>query len=445
MPGAGVRVERSGPSSISPQTKGSASVRDIRITTLANGLRVATDHIPTVESVSVGVWVGSGTRCESFEKNGVAHLLEHMVFKGTPQRSALDIAEQIEAAGGHMNAYTSRESTAYYVKILKEDVGLAVDVLADILQNSLFDEDELRRERTVVLQEIAQVHDTPDDLIFDNYQEAAYPGQPLGRPVLGATDTVRDMPRAAIVGYLGEYYRAGAMLLVAAGNIEHDILVALAEAKFGNLPKGGRAVPEPASYVGGEARDVRDLEQVHLALGFQGVSLGDDDFHTISVMSSLFGGGMSSRLFQEIRERRGLAYTIDTFVSCYADNGLFGVYAGTSEQDVAELVPVLCDEIAKLADTVRDEEVARARAQLRSGVLMSLESTSARCEQVAQHLLVYGRVVPIEEIVAKVNAVEAADVARLARRIFATAPTLAAVGPLRRLEPLDTLRRRLAA
>jgi predicted Zn-dependent peptidase len=420
-------------------------LRDIRITTLDNGLRVATDHVPTVESVSLGVWVGAGTRFEAPEVNGVAHVLEHMVFKGTPRRSAREIAEHIEATGGHMNAYTSRESTAYYVRILKDDVALATDVLADILQHSLFDEDELRRERTVILQEIAQVHDTPDDLIFDNYQAAAFPGQPLGRPVLGDAEIVRGLPRAALLGYRDAHYRADAMLLAAAGNIEHDAFVALAQAKFGGLPRSAANRPVQARYVGGESRDDRDLEQVHLALGFHGVSLSDPDFHCASIMSNVLGGGMSSRLFQEIRENRGLAYTIDTFVSCYADDGLFGIYAGTSETDVAELVPVLCEEIARLADTVREEEVARARAQLRAGVLMALESTSARCEQVAQHLLFYGRVIPIEEIVAKVDAIDVAAVARLARRIFATPPTLAAVGPLGRLEPLDALGRRLAA
>jgi predicted Zn-dependent peptidase len=288
-------------------------LRDIRITTLANGLRVATDFLPTVETVSLGVWVGAGTRFETPEVNGVAHLLEHMLFKGTTARNAREIAEHIEAVGGHMNAYTSRECTAYYVRILKEDAVLAVDVLADILQHSLFDAAELQRERTVILQEIAQVNDTPDDLVFDNYQACAFSGQPLGRPVLGDAAHVRDMPRSAILDYLGTHYHAGSMLLVAAGNLEHDRLVALAEAKFGGLPSGQSIVPERAHYVGGEIRDPRDLEQVHLALGFRGVSLTDDDFHAVSVMSNLFGGGMSSRLFQEIREKRGLAYSIDTF------------------------------------------------------------------------------------------------------------------------------------
>ena len=418
---------------------------DIRITTLANGLRVATDYVPTVESVSLGVWVGAGTRFEAADVNGVAHMLEHMLFKGTGRRSAREIAEHVEAVGGHMNAYTSRESTAYYVRILKDDVALAVDVLADILQHSLFDPDELRRERTVILQEIAQVHDTPDDLIFDNYQSVAFAGQALGRPVLGDAAIVRDLPRTAILDYLGAHYRADTMLLVAAGNIEHDALVALAEAKFGALTARSAPTPLAATYVGGELRDERDLEQVHLALGFRGVSLVDPDFHAVSVMSNLLGGGMSSRLFQEIREKRGLAYSIDTFVSCYTDNGLFGIYAGTSEADVAELVPVLCEEIARLADTVSEDEVARARAQLRAGVLMALESTSSRCEQVAQHLLFYGRVIPVEEIVARVDAVTPADVARLARRVFSSPPTLAAVGPLARLEPLDMLGRRIAA
>ncbi|MEK9661680.1 MAG: pitrilysin family protein, partial [Alphaproteobacteria bacterium] len=227
-------------------------MRDIRITTLANGLRVATDYVPTVETVSLGVWVGAGTRYETASVNGVAHLLEHMLFKGTARRDALAIAESIEAVGGHMNAYTSRESTAYYVRILKEDVALAVDVLADILQHSLFDADELRRERTVILQEIAQVHDTPDDLVFDNYQALAFAGQPLGQPVLGNAAYVRDMPREAILDYLGAHYRAGTMLLVAAGNVDHDALVTLAGAVFGDLPAGDRPVAATAHYVGGE-------------------------------------------------------------------------------------------------------------------------------------------------------------------------------------------------
>jgi predicted Zn-dependent peptidase len=263
--------------------------------------------------------------------------------------------------------------------------------------------------------------------------------------VLGDPAVVRNMSRDAVLGYFGMHYRAGSMLLVAAGNVAHETMVALAEEHFGSLPAGERDTLDGARYAGGEIRDERSLEQVHLALGFRGVSLKDEDFHAVQVMSNLFGGGMSSRLFQEIREKRGLAYTIDSFVSCYTDDGLFGIYAGTSEDDVAELVPVLCDEINALADSVSDTEVARARAQLRSSVLMALESTSARCEQVAQHLLVYGRVLPVEEIVARVEAVEPADVGRAARRIFGTPPTLAAVGPLHRLESLDAIDRRLAA
>jgi predicted Zn-dependent peptidase len=420
-------------------------MRDIQITTLANGLRIVSDRMPTVESVSLGVWVRAGTRYEQPQVNGVAHLLEHMVFKGTKRRSAREIAEEIEAVGGNINAYTSRESTAYYAKVLRGDAELAVDVLADILQHSLFDDTELGRERSVVLQEIGQAQDTPDDVVFDHFQSTAFPDQPLGRPVLGKSEIVAALPRDAVVGFRDEHYRTPRMVVAAAGNIEHDQLIDYAQRAFGALQNGGDATSQEAVFNSGERRENRDLEQIHMVLGFRGAPIGTPEFYTLSVLSNLLGGGMSSRLFQEIREERGLVYSIDTFMSAFADTGLFGVYAGTGTGQVGELVPVLCDQITGLADSLREEEVTRARTQLKSSLLMALESTGARCEQVAQHMLVFGRVMPIEEMVARIDAIDAEQIGALAQKIFAAPPVLAAVGPLENLESYDTLARRLAA
>ena len=413
------------------------------MTELANGVRILTDHMASVESVSLGAWFGVGTRNEAPEVNGVAHLLEHMAFKGTKRRGPADIAEEIEAVGGHLNAYTSREQTAYYAKVLKDDVGLAVDILGDILQNSTIDEQELTRERTVVLQEIGQVADTPDDIIFDLFQETAYPAQALGRPVLGRAEVVGEMTRGTIVDFVEANYGGGQLVFSAAGNVDHEALVAEVEAGFGALASKQPAAVEPARYVGGELREERDLEQVHLILGFPGIAYHDPDFYAQQVFSMLLGGGMSSRLFQEIREKRGLVYSIYSFASAYHDGGLLGIYAGTGEQEVAELVPVVCEELAKLADADLEAEVTRSRTQLKSGLLMSREGTSSRCEQMAQHMLVYGRVMSVEEIVAKVDAVDPDSVRRVVKRLLAETPTLTALGPLSQLEPYDTLCGRL--
>ena len=362
----------------------------VQITPLANGLRVVSDPVDHVETASVGLWVDVGARCETEETNGLSHLLEHMAFKGTERRSARDIAEEIEAVGGHLNAYTSRETTAYYAKVMKEDVPLALDLLADILQHSTFDAEELERERAVVIQEIAQVNDTPDDLVFDRFQETAYPDQPIGRTILGPPELVGSYSREALAAYMGAHYRAARMVLVGSGRVDHDALVQAAEAAFTKLPEGPVAVPAAAVYSGGDCRIARDLEQAHLLIGFDGLSYDDEDFYALQVMSTLLGGGMSSRLFQEIRERRGLAYSVFTFASSYADGGIFGVYAGAGEDELVELIPVMADELAGACATVGDEEVARARAQLKAGLLMSLESTQARAERLGRHILLFG-------------------------------------------------------
>jgi predicted Zn-dependent peptidase len=416
----------------------------VHLTVLPNGMRVVTDRMDAVETVSLGVWVDVGTRHEPAAINGVAHLLEHMAFKGTERRSALAIAEEIEAVGGHLNAYTSREHTAYYAKVLKDDAPLALDILADILQHSVFDPSELDRERAVILQEIGQANDTPDDVIFDLFQERAYPDQPMGRPVLGRPEIIQSIDRASVAGYLSRNYAASNMVLAAAGKVDHDALVAQAERAFAGLPHLGAAKTEPARYVGGELREQRDLEQVHVVLGFAGVDYTDEDHYAASVLSTALGGGMSSRLFQEIREKRGLVYSVYSFAHGYRDTGLFGVYAGTGPDEVAELIPVMCDEIRKIADGLDPAELKRARAQLKAGILMSLESTSSRCEHLAQHLLVYNELLDVPDLVARIEAVDNEAVRRVARRVMATRPTFTALGQVGRIEHFDRIVARFA-
>jgi predicted Zn-dependent peptidase len=411
--------------------------------TLGNGLRIVTDKIDTVATVSLGLWVDVGTRHEPAKVNGVAHFLEHMAFKGTERRSALAIAEEIEAVGGHLNAYTSRESTAYYAKVLKDDVALALDILADILQHSTFEPEELERERAVILQEIGQAHDTPDDIIFDYFQECAFPAQAMGRPVLGSPDIIRKLTRKSVIGYLRDHYGASRMVLSAAGNLDHDRFVALADKLLGGMPAERAVRTEPARYAGGEHREGRDLEQLHLVLGFPGIDLADPDYYAASVLSTAFGGGMSSRLFQEVREKRGLVYSIYSFAHSYRDGGLFGIYAGTGEDEAAELLPVLCDEARKLDDGFAPGELARAKAQMRAGLLMSLESTSARCEQMAQHMLIHGTPFDPDDIVRRIEAVDDAAIARVVARWKSAPPTLTALGPVKRLEDFARLEARL--
>ncbi len=416
---------------------------NIQVTTLASGLTVATDHMPGVETASLGVWVNAGTRHEHPEINGVSHMLEHMAFKGTRRRTAQAIAEEMDAVGGHLNAYTSREHTAYYAKVLKEDVGLAVDIIADILQHSTFEAEELAREQEVVVQEIGQALDTPDDIIFDHFQATAYPGQALGRPVLGTTELVRGMSRDVLFGYMRENYSGRRMILSAAGNVEHERIVALADKLFDALPPDRPLIEQAAAYAGGDYREDRDLEQVHVMLGFDGVGYQDPDFYAASVLSTLLGGGMSSRLFQEIREKRGLVYSIYSYTSSYQDGGFFAVYAGTGEDEVAKLVPLVCDEILKIGDGVTADEVQRARAQLKSSILMSMESTSSRCEQLARQLLIFGRPLTPAEMVAQIEVVDAEMVHGVARRLFGSVPTFAAIGPLARVESYNRITGRL--
>ena len=415
----------------------------VQVTTLSNGLRVVTDTMSSVETVAAGIWVAAGTRHETADINGISHMLEHMAFKGTARRTAQMIAEEMDNVGGQLNAYTSRDHTAYYAKVLKEDVALAVDILADILLNSTMDGEELAREQHVVVQEINQADDTPDDIIFDHFQAAAFPDQPLGWPVLGREAIVRAITPQRLRAYMAVNYAADNMIAAASGAVDHATFVALTEKAFAALPRHSAVSEIAGSYAGGDARTARDLEQTHVVLGYGGVAHDDPDFYNLGALSTLLGEGMSSRLFQEIREKRGLAYSVFSSTQSFSDSGLFSIYLGTGHGDVPKLVPVLRDEIKKIAEHVSDDEVRRARAQIKAGLLMSLESPGSRCAQSARQIMVYGRPLTTAEIIAKVEEVNAVGIIRVAQRVFSGTPTLAALGESKSLDGLTALRARI--
>jgi predicted Zn-dependent peptidase len=417
----------------------------IRLTRLPNGLTVVTERMERVETVSIGAYVATGSRNETPAENGVSHFLEHMAFKGTESRSAAAIAEEIEAVGGHINAYTAREQTAYYVKLLKEDTALGVDIIGDILTHSSFEPEELERERSVILQEIGQANDTPDDIIFDHFQATAYPNHALGRPVLGFADVIKGMPRSTLTGYMGRNYACDSIVVAAAGNLRHETILDLVQTHFADLPGAARSQFDAAAYKGGTFREDRDLDQVHVVLGFPSVAYGSEDYYPTLLMSTLLGGGMSSRLFQEIREKRGLVYSIYSFASPFKDGGLFGIYAGTGESEAAELVPVMLQELRNVQADVSEAELGRARAQLKASLLMSQESTGSRCEQLARQIQTYGRVIPTAETIAKINAVTTEDIKRAAAVHFRAAPTLATMGPAEQVPDLAVIADMLAA
>jgi predicted Zn-dependent peptidase len=402
----------------------------VEVTRLSSGLAVVTDRMPHLESASLGVWIGSGSRNEKADEHGISHLLEHMAFKGTKRRNARQIAEEIEAVGGDLNAATSVESTAYYARVLKADVPLALDVLSDILSDPTFDADELRREQNVIVQEIGATEDTPDDLVFDRLQETAFPGQAVGRSILGTPKTVRSFNAARLRAYLSRNYRAPDMIVAAAGAVDHAAIVADVEQRFAAFTGPAAPAPEAAHFGGGSRVETRDLEQVHIALALQGVPVRDEQLYSLQVFTNVLGGGMSSRLFQEVREKRGICYSISAFHMPYSDTGLFALYAGTDEADAPELMRVVIGEIGNATETLNESEVARAKAQLKAGLLMALESSEARVGQLARQMLAYGRPIPLDEIVAKVDAVTV-ESARAAGRMLVrrSPPAIAALGP----------------
>jgi predicted Zn-dependent peptidase len=385
------------------------------ITTLLSGLRVVSHAMPHLETVSLGVWVAAGARHETAAENGISHMLEHMAFKGTSRRTPRAIAEEIEQVGGELNAATSLEMTAYYARVLKGDEAVALDILADILQNSSYAQVELDREREVILQEIAGINDSPDELAYDLLQDAAFPEQPVGRPVIGTPQTVASFSADDLRRFLKERYVASSTVVSAAGAVVHDQLVRHVEAQFGPL-NGGRGIgSEEARYVGGVRSAPKTFEQSHLLLGFAAPSYKAKDFLTAQVYSGLMGGGMSSRLFQEVREERGLCYAIYSSAWGLADGGMFNVHAATGAEMMGDLIEVVTRELKRSVEERPEAgEVERAKAQLKAGLLISLESSSARAEQMARQLLVHGRLLSPRELIDRVDAVTPEEI-----RVFA--------------------------
>jgi predicted Zn-dependent peptidase len=415
----------------------------IEISSLSNGLTVVTDPMANLESAALGVWVSTGSRNELAPEMGLSHMLEHMAFKGTASRSARQIAEEIEAVGGYLNAYTSREQTAFHARILKNDVPLALDIIADILVSPTFAAEELERERQVVLQELGQARDTPDDIVFDHLQSAIYEGQALGWPILGEEATVSRFTPDALRTYSARQYRAQAMTLVSSGAVAHRDILALAEEKFARLATGDNPAMTPAHYIGGDFRDEQDLEQAHIVYGFPGLPANDPDFHVAQLHAMILGGGMSSRLFQEVREKRGLCYSIYAFTSNFQDTGFTGIYAGTGEKEAGELSAVIAGEMEAMTGAISEAELSRAKAQLKSGLLMGLERPGTRAEQIAGQIFTLGRLQSVAEIVAQIDAVDAAAITRHAARIMAQ-PSIAAMGPVGKLERHDLFAARFA-
>ena len=399
-----------------------------------------------LQSASVGVWVGAGGRHERLEQNGIAHFLEHMAFKGTKRRSALDIAEAIEDVGGYINAYTSREVTAYYARVLGADVGLALDVIADILLNPVFDQSEIEVERGVILQEIGQALDTPDDVIFDWLQEQAYPDQALGRTILGPQERVNAFGRDDLSQFVREHYGPEQMILSAAGDVDHDAIVRLAETLFGAMPSAKSQSAGAAHFVGGEFRQAKELEQAHIAMSFESPGYRDDDIYTAQVYSVAMGGGMSSRLFQEIREKRGLCYTIFAQTGAYSDTGMTTIYAGTSGEQVGDLAALTMAEMRRAADDMSEAEISRARAQMKAGMVMGVESPSSRAERLARLVQIWDRIPALEETIERIDAVSRDGVRSFASGLVQTAPmALALYGPIEAAPDLGALKDALAA
>ena len=417
----------------------------VQATTLPSGLTVVTHAMAEVETAGIGVWVGAGSRHEGEGEHGLSHLLEHMAFKGTTRRGPLEIAEAIELAGGDLNAATGAEQTSYTARVLAAEAPVALDILADILTGSLFDEGELAREKDVILQEISSVEDNPEDLVFDLFGAAAFPDQPIGRPILGTPKSVKGFSRTKIADYMRARYAPAVTVVAAAGRVAHAELVEAAARLFADLPGSGLpAPPVPAHYTGGEVRLNRRFEQAQIVVGFPGVSFADPASYATHLFANAVGDGMSSRLFQAVREQRGLAYTIDSFHWSYADSGLLGFHAATGAREASELVPVALDCMGSAVHDLQPVELQRAKALTKVALLAALESPGARAEQMARQWLAFGRILTREEIVAKIDAVDLESCKMAGRAALAGPPTLAAIGPVGRVLSSEAVARRLA-
>ncbi|MET3559749.1 putative Zn-dependent peptidase [Bartonella japonica] len=413
----------------------------VDISHLSNGLTIATHTMQQIDSVALGIWVKVGSRNETFTQHGIAHLLEHMAFKGTENRTAFQIATNIEDVGGEINATTSTETTAYIVRVLKNDIPLAIDILADILMHSKFDENELEREKQVILQEIGAAHDVPDDIVFDHFTETAFRHQSLGRSILGTPETIQTFTSADLHNFMNQQYSADRMVVVAAGAVQHESFLKEVENRLSTFRSHSTApLINLANYVGGDFREYRDLMDTQVVLGFEGRAYHARDFYAAQILSIILGGGMSSRLFQEVREKRGLCYSIYAFHWGFSDTGLFGVHAATGQEGLKELLPMILDELSKVSKNIHPNELQRAQAQYRANLTMSQENPSSQAHLIARQILLYGRPIPISETIERLDLITPTRLTDLAHRLFTNStPTLTAVGPVGPLMNFDDL------
>lgn len=401
---------------------------------LPNGLRIVTERMPQVRTASMGIWVNAGSRFEPAGHHGISHFLEHLFFKGTETRTALQIAQAADEVGGQMNAFTDREQTVFYVKVLAAHFERAVDIVADMLLRSTFAPEHIDRERQVIAEEIKSYEDSPDELVQDLFAQTVWNGHPLGRPVIGTLATVNRLTRDDLVGYVRRYYRPGNVVIAVAGDIEHAQVVDVLGRHLGSwdgaaAPAAGDP-PRPRSEV---ATRLKETEQIHLCLGTQGLAQGDEARYTLSLLDHVLGGGMSSRLFQEIRERRGLVYTITSYASSYRDGGLVVIYAGMSPDAGPEVVRLTLDEVEKMTrEPVDAAELVRAKESLKGSLMLSLESTGSRMSSLARSEIYYGRQITLDELIAKIDAVTAEEMQAMAVALFQPARlSMAAIGPFR--------------
>lgn len=390
-------------------------------TVLQNGIRVVTESLPHVESVAVGIWVEVGSRDESIDESGLCHFIEHAVFKGTERRSALQIVKEIEAVGGTINAFTSKEYTCFHAKVLKRNLPLALDVLSDMLSRPLFDPEEVEREKMVVLQEIKQTEETPEEYIHDLFNRSFWGDHSLGAPITGEEETVKAFSRDKVLEFFARHYRAPRMVVAAAGNLRHEEVVELVEAYLGHLPEGGGELHRrsPERVKGGLKVFGKELEQVHLCLGVRAPSHTDPRRFPIMVLNTLLGGNMSSRLFQEVREKRGLAYSIYSFFNTYADVGVLGVYAGTTPEELPEVLELISKELRELGEGKLSEgEVAMAKEYLKGGMVLSLENPEGRMVRLAKNEIYFGRYIPPEETLRQIEGVSLQEVLEVGRELL---------------------------
>jgi len=411
---------------------------------LPNGLTLVTESMPHVRSAAVGVWLRRGSRHETPARTGISHFIEHMVFKGTRHRSAAAIAAEVDAIGGFMDAYTAKEHAAFHLKVLDEHLPRALDIVVDIIRNPLFDPVEIAKEKRVILEEISMVEDTPDDLVMELFTGAFWPSHPLGRPILGTRKSVRSFTRGQLAGFFRDVYHPGNLVVAAAGRLAHETTRSLVERGLGDLspgrpPRRPERPPRPAGRV--VTRSKRELEQVHICLGVPAYAQGHDDRYGAHTLNVILGGSMSSRLFQNVREQRGLVYAISSGISAYSDAGSLCVYAGTSRRAVDEVLQLTLDELQRLQDEpVPEEELRRAKDHLKGSLMLSLESTGSRMSHLARQELAHGRQLDLDEVLERIERVEAEDLTRIARELFAGPMTVSVLGNLDGYRPRLTRR-----